>query len=406
MCQIVVFNRRVYTQNRKKHQAYLSVFSKETILKALLQDERTIYMSNTKKKAIKSVRKVAAGTVPQHITAFKNLVIVTDFGCGIANAQVEMRFRNVMQWVQEEVVERNTMPEEITLPELPKDNLPNIPSVMHVMDIPFGNTDYCAYSLYTCYRTLGRSRPNLFIHACDPGVGSGENRSILVNDYGNVFVGPDNTSLGLLKAYFDERGIPSKLWRIDLEKIEELEQYRMQEPSYHIPLTFHGRDVFAVVAGLLAGGVKPEDLASKEVKKGPVLGDYADGITPMPQRLGEKINCFAFRDNTYGNLKTNLTLDALTYDQLVEEEAIFKVTYKISKPKFWQFKTRSLMFVTKRIFSDVKNGEPILYLGSTFAPEWDERFVEVAVAMDNVAMKLGLPRSYVTSVPLTIERVR
>ena len=338
------------------------------------------------------------------LSPFKNLVVLSDFNCGIANAQMEMRYRNVFQWISDERQKRVLMPKEI---DLPKDKaVLQAPSVMHIQDIPFGNIDYGAYSLYCCYRALGRSRPNLFIHVTDPGVGAGDDRSIMVTDYGNTFIGPNNGSLGLLRAYFDERGIPYKVWKIDLDKVEELEQYRMEEPTYHIPRTFHGRDIFSVVAGLLSGGVSPEALAIEEDKNGPAMTALSDSISALPDKLGSPVLFYAFRDNTYGNLKTNLTLDALTFDQLVEEAAEFKITNTLKKAAWWESQQKIITFVAKRVFADVSRGEPLLYLGSTFAPQWDERLVELAVNMCDAAQELRLSNSYMGAQELTIERIR
>jgi S-adenosylmethionine hydrolase len=335
--------------------------------------------------------------------AYRNLVIVTDFNCDISNAQMEMRFRNVLAWTQEESIKRTLMPQEIPLPPTAIEAAP--PAVVHVTDVPYGNIDHAAHALYACYRALGRSRPNIFIHVTDPGVGRENNRSILVTDYGNTFIGPNNGSLGLMKAYFEERDIPSTLWQLDQDKIEELEQHRMEEPTYHIPRTFHGRDIFAVTAGLLAGGVPPASLAQDKKSKGPTQTSYAQHLQPLPLQMKQPVRAHAFRDNTYGNLKTSLLLDALSFDQLVEENAHFRVSAPASGP-WWRFKTRTTIFPARQVFADLPAGAPLLYLGSTFAPEWDQRLVELAINMGNASMTLGLPRSFSGAQSLIIERIR
>ena len=350
-------------------------------------------------------KKTVAPKVKATAPAFQNLIILSDFNCGIANAQIEMRFRNVFQWVLEESATRSLMPKEVDLPTRTVGTFPQAPSVIDINDTPFGNIDYGAYSLYCCYRALGRSRPNIFIHVTDPGVGQGDDRTIMVTDYGNTFIGPDNNSLGLLKAYFEERGITCKLWKIDRDKVEELEQHRMEEPTYHIPRTFHGRDIFAVTAGLIAGGVHPSQLAKEEVKGGPQQSLYAKDIKPIPQQLRQRVVGYAFRDNTYGNLKTNLTLDSLSFDQLVDEGAQFRVSTTEAETSWWQPSGRVVTFTAKRIFADVPKNESLLYLGSTFAPQWDERFVELAINMNSASDRLGISHNYVGAKELIVERI-
>jgi len=102
-------------------------------------------------------------------------------------------------------------------------------------------------------RSTVRFFPPGTIHVAvvDPGVG-GERKPILVQAGGATFVGPDN---GLLHPAASERGI---------NRIVAL-----TKGEYHLPRvsrTFHGRDIFAPVAGHLARGVAAEDF-------GPVLSE-------------------------------------------------------------------------------------------------------------------------------------
>lgn len=334
-------------------------------------------------------------------TPFQNLIISTDFNDDIANAQIEMRFRNVLHYVTAQAATRTTLPKNITLSQLPKGLSLPMPSVMHIKDIPFGNIDYAAYALYTSYRALGQSHPNIFIHVTDPGVGNGEDRSILVTDWGNVFIGPNNGSLALISTYLKERKIDHQIHALDIEKILEFEQHRTETPTYHLPSTFHGRDIFAVVAGMLAGGI-PHDQITKKNNVLTTNTAYVNELRPLPQQLRTKVPLLAFKDNTYGNLKTNLVLDALTFDQLAEEGARFKICYQSKSILPWP---AAITFQAGRVFKDTQKDEPVLYLGSTFAPEWDTRFVELAISMNSAAQKLNIHQNYSGAEPLTIERI-
>jgi S-adenosyl-L-methionine hydrolase (adenosine-forming) len=82
----------------------------------------------------------------------------------------------------------------------------------------------------------------------DPGVGS-PRRPIVAVGGGYVFVGPDNGVLG----YVYERLGSFRVFHLTNEK------YFRSEVS----ASFHGRDVFAPVAGALALGVEPEELGEQ-----------------------------------------------------------------------------------------------------------------------------------------------
>ncbi|NOZ01963.1 MAG: SAM-dependent chlorinase/fluorinase [Deltaproteobacteria bacterium] len=93
----------------------------------------------------------------------------------------------------------------------------------------------------------------------DPGVGTSR-RPVLVEADGHLLVGPDN---GLLS--WAVRGVKNPKWRM----IDRPDLYRVSVSS-----TFHGRDLFAPVAGALASGmVKPEDC-------GPLIDDPV--LLPWP----------------------------------------------------------------------------------------------------------------------------
>ena len=87
------------------------------------------------------------------------------------------------------------------------------------------------------------------IHVCvvDPGVGT-DRRAVLVRTRRGSFIAPDNGLLSFLEP-------------AEIQEIRALEN-----PRYFLqPLsqTFHGRDVFAPVAGHLASGVKPRSFGEK-----------------------------------------------------------------------------------------------------------------------------------------------
>ncbi len=81
----------------------------------------------------------------------------------------------------------------------------------------------------------------VFMCVVDPGVGT-ERDGVVVTAGGRWFVGPDNGLLSLAAA----RGADAKVWRIS---------WKPENASS----TFHGRDIFAVIAALIAKGEFPND---------------------------------------------------------------------------------------------------------------------------------------------------
>ncbi len=94
----------------------------------------------------------------------------------------------------------------------------------------------------------------VFLAVVDPGVGSQRSAAVLEAD-GRWFVGPDNGLLSVVAA----RAHHAHTWRI---------AWRPE----HLSASFHGRDLFAPVAGSIAGGHLPSerltDCAGLEVRLG------------------------------------------------------------------------------------------------------------------------------------------
>lgn len=88
----------------------------------------------------------------------------------------------------------------------------------------------------------------IFLCVVDPGVGS-ERLPLVVNTGGYTFVGPYN---GLFDLALRSIGDIPKAYKINIEKFA---LPRINE-------TFHGRDVFAPVAGWLSKGLDPREVGS------------------------------------------------------------------------------------------------------------------------------------------------
>ena len=123
----------------------------------------------------------------------------------------------------------------------------------------------------------------------DPGVGT-ERRALAVEADGRLFVAPDN---GVLSRVLDSAG--------EWTAVEATnEAFWGRERSR----TFHGRDVFAPVAGHLARGVALESL-------GPEVTDPVRLEEPSPRRSPEGIVGEVLVVDRFGNLITNITASDL-----------------------------------------------------------------------------------------------
>jgi S-adenosylmethionine hydrolase len=120
----------------------------------------------------------------------------------------------------------------------------------------------------------------------DPGVGTAR-RPILVFTGKHIFVAPDN---GVLSLVFDREE------RVTVRHITA-EHYFLQPVSN----TFHGRDIFAAVAGYLSKGMDP-------AKFGDEITDYVRFAAPKPKSVNNNLlKGIVIKVDKFGNLITNIT---------------------------------------------------------------------------------------------------
>lgn len=145
-----------------------------------------------------------------------------------------------------------------------------------------------AFLLVTSYRYFPRG--TIHVAVVDPGVG-GPRRPILATCDGHLFVGPDNGLLGPIA----ERGGPSSVRAITAAR------YFLQPVS----ATFHGRDIFAPVAGHLSLGAEPD-------RFGHPIEDYVRLTLPRPSQSGARsIKGEILHIDRFGNLVSNIARDDL-----------------------------------------------------------------------------------------------
>jgi len=140
-----------------------------------------------------------------------------------------------------------------------------------------------AWTIAQAYRFFPARTVHVVI--VDPGVGS-QRRPIIVETQDYVFVAPDNGVLSMIEARepkFVVRHVTA-------------ERYFLQPVSQ----TFHGRDVFAPIAGWLSKGVAPAEF-------GPEISDYVRLPLAQVEHVGENsLRGAVMKVDKFGNLITNI----------------------------------------------------------------------------------------------------
>lgn len=130
--------------------------------------------------------------------------------------------------------------------------------------------------------------PSETIHmvVVDPGVGTAR-RPILVTTEKHMFIAPDN---GVLSLVYERES------RLSVRHISA-EHYFLQPVSP----TFHGRDVFARVAGYLSKGVEA-------AKFGEEITDFVRFAAPRAKAVNERtMRGVVLKVDKFGNIVTNIT---------------------------------------------------------------------------------------------------
>jgi S-adenosylmethionine hydrolase len=192
----------------------------------------------------------------------------------------------------------------------------------------------------------------------DPGVGT-QRRPILVSGEQQYFVAPDNGVLSVVyerETSFTVRHITS-------------EHYFLHPVSN----TFHGRDVFAPVAGWLS---KVWQTASF----GEEVHDFVRFSLPKPKAAGNTVKGVVLRVDAFGNVLTNLMPEHVP--QLVAPGAPFKL--RVGNGEVTKF---------VQTFAQGAPQEAFALIGSS-------GFLEIAVNHGNAAKTLGAQRGAEVTVEL------
>ncbi|MDM7924954.1 MAG: SAM-dependent chlorinase/fluorinase [bacterium] len=212
-------------------------------------------------------------------------------------------------------------------------------------DVPPQDTDRAAFVIKGAYPFFPKG--SIHVVVVDPGVGT-ERLILVVKTRDFLFLAPNN---GVLKYVF--------------EADPEAKVFCAARPEYFretVSRTFHGRDIFAPLAGHLAKGVPPEKL-------GRPFEDYERGTVAAAARLEDRIVGEVIAFDRYGNAITNIPAEWLADADRVRVVVKGLVLENLS-----------------RSYLDVPAGELLAILGGADALELS---VNHGSARDNLELSLG-----------------
>jgi S-adenosylmethionine hydrolase len=184
----------------------------------------------------------------------------------------------------------------------------------------------------------------------DPGVGT-DRRPLLVSGQNQYFIAPDN---GVLSAVYEKE-------QNFVVRHLTAEHYFLQPVSK----TFHGRDVFAAVAGWLSKNWQPASMGEE-------ITDFRRFALPRPKEADGLLKGVVLRVDSFGNLITNFKSDDLPEGALEKGEIKLQVgTHAVSK--------------LVPTFANGDAGEAIAYVGSS-------GLLEIGVNKGSASKTLGIGR--------------
>lgn len=217
-----------------------------------------------------------------------------------------------------------------------------------IVDLTHGVTPFdvgeAAYFLGSAYRYFPHG--TTFCCVVDPGVGSAR-RAVAVQTEHYRFVAPDNGLLSLV------------LQREKLLCAVELTNSAMWLGN--VSATFHGRDIFAPVAALLALGASIDSLG-EPLTSALVVAAETEPIASATGWRGMVVSV-----DHFGNLITNCTGEHLGTSDVTIQVAGKSIA------------------ALHRTFADVPHGEPVAYIGSN-------GYLEIALCNGNAAHAWGVQR--------------
>ncbi|HWW77562.1 MAG TPA: SAM-dependent chlorinase/fluorinase [Pyrinomonadaceae bacterium] len=217
-------------------------------------------------------------------------------------------------------------------------------------EIPAHDIEAGAFTLLAAFEAFPAG--TVHVAVVDPGVGSAR-RAVAVTTPGHTFVGPDNGVFGYV-----------------YERVESFAVHQLTNQNYFrkdVSTTFHGRDVFAPVAGALSRGVAVEEL-------GPRVEDFVRLPFARPERrAGGVLEGRIIHVDRFGNCVTNFT----------RRDVPAELFERGMRMKVGGFEIEQL----RRFFADEREAR-----GGPFAIWGSAGLLEIAVNRDSAARRLGVER--------------
>ncbi len=194
---------------------------------------------------------------------------------------------------------------------------------------------------------------SIHIIVVDPGVGSSR-RPLLVCTDNHFFVAPDNGVLTFI-----------------LEQEHVSESYELTAQHYWRGVasdTFHGRDIFAPVAGWLSKGTQPKNF-------GEAIDNLKKIEIPVPKRIDDhRIMSEIIHIDYFGNAVLNVNMDYL----IGMDREIFKNSFRLKSGNV-------IIADFKKTYSEGEPGKPFFLFNSS-------NFLEIAMNKTPAASILNLKR--------------
>ena len=227
----------------------------------------------------------------------------------------------------------------------------NINPAARIVDLNHNVVPFDVLDAALCIGNAYRYFPPRTVHVVvvDPGVGT-ERRALLVSGERQFFIAPDN-------------GVLSTIYEREACTVRHItaEHYFLNPVSP----TFHGRDIFAPVAGWLSKAWQSEAF-------GEIITDFVRFTLPKAKPAGNAVKGVVLRVDSFGNLVTNLTAD----DVPAAAAASGVIKLAVNGKEVRKF---------SRTFALGDPGEPIALLGSA-------GYLEIAINRGNAARTLGANR--------------
>jgi S-adenosylmethionine hydrolase len=185
----------------------------------------------------------------------------------------------------------------------------NISPKSLILDVSHDLTPYsiAEATFMVSYALHTMTEPTIIVAVVDPGVGTERDIIAILFDNGHIVIGPNNGIFSLPVTIY-QKSI-TEIYSVENPK---LYYYEPEKTHRFISSTFHGRNIMSAVGANIAKGIKPSEIRPQiQIEYVRINQAFA---APNIQHTGgnyQKIVCSALWVDTFGNVITNLPVNAL-----------------------------------------------------------------------------------------------